>query len=186
MPDHVHLCIEIPPTYAVASVIGYLKGKRAIAIAQQFAGRDRNCAREYFWARSYAVSTVGFELEQGRAYIQPETAEEAAAAGQAQFLSLGAQPFSPPRLASERQAARGEDRLRLPLQRPPRVVQEGPCVAPIIIYILADAVSTPGALLRVHQVHQSRSETEASEQPQRLHDRHLLVRVDGLRKPRGG
>ena len=35
MPDHVHMCIAIPPKYAVASVIGFLKGKSAIAIARQ-------------------------------------------------------------------------------------------------------------------------------------------------------
>ena len=72
MPDHVHMCIEIPLKRAVASVIGYLKGKSAIAIARQFAGRDRNFAGEHFWARGYAVSTVGFELEQGRAYIREQ------------------------------------------------------------------------------------------------------------------
>ena len=72
MPDHVHMCIEIPPKHAVASVIGYLKGKSAIAIARQFAGRDRNFAGEQFWARGYAVSTVGFELEQVRAYIRDQ------------------------------------------------------------------------------------------------------------------
>ena len=27
MPDHVHMCIAIPPKYPVASVIGFLKGK---------------------------------------------------------------------------------------------------------------------------------------------------------------
>jgi putative transposase len=26
MPDHMHMCIEIPPKYAVASIIGFLKG----------------------------------------------------------------------------------------------------------------------------------------------------------------
>jgi putative transposase len=39
MPDHVHMCIEIPPKYAVSSVIGFLKGKSAIAIARQFRGK---------------------------------------------------------------------------------------------------------------------------------------------------
>ncbi len=29
MLDHVHMCIAIPPKYAVASVIGFLKGGRA-------------------------------------------------------------------------------------------------------------------------------------------------------------
>ncbi len=27
MPDHVHICIAIPPKHPVASVIGFLKGK---------------------------------------------------------------------------------------------------------------------------------------------------------------
>ena len=63
MPDHVHICIEIPPKYAVASVIGSLKGKRAIAMARQCAGRDRNFAGEHFWTRGYAVSTGSFALE---------------------------------------------------------------------------------------------------------------------------
>ena len=27
MPDHVHMCIAIPPKYPVASVIGFLKGE---------------------------------------------------------------------------------------------------------------------------------------------------------------
>ncbi len=34
MADHVHMCIVIPPKHAVASVIGFLKGKSAIAIAR--------------------------------------------------------------------------------------------------------------------------------------------------------
>ena len=28
MPDHVHMCIAIPPKHPVASVIGFLKGKQ--------------------------------------------------------------------------------------------------------------------------------------------------------------
>ena len=30
--DHVHVCIAIPPKHPVASVIGFLKGKSAIAV----------------------------------------------------------------------------------------------------------------------------------------------------------
>jgi putative transposase len=58
MPDHVHMCISIPPKYSVASVIGFIKGKSAIAIARQFQGRERNYTGEHFWARGYCVSTV--------------------------------------------------------------------------------------------------------------------------------
>ena len=72
MPDHVHICIEIPPKHSVASVIGFLKGKSAIAIARQLSRRERNFTGEHFWARGYAVSTVGFELEQVRAYIRDQ------------------------------------------------------------------------------------------------------------------
>jgi REP element-mobilizing transposase RayT len=34
LPDHVHVLIWIPPKYAVAQVVGYLKGKSAIHIAR--------------------------------------------------------------------------------------------------------------------------------------------------------
>lgn len=72
MSDHGHRCIEIPPKHAVAAVIGFLKGKSAIAIARQFSGRERNFTGEHFWAHGYAVSTVGFALEQVRAYIRDQ------------------------------------------------------------------------------------------------------------------
>ena len=79
MPDHVHMCIAIPPKYPVASVIGFLKGKSAIAVAR-LSGKERNFTGEHLWARGYAVSTVGFELEQVRRYIRDQ--EEADGAGQ--------------------------------------------------------------------------------------------------------
>ena len=78
MPDHVHMCIAIPPKHPVASVIGFLKGKSAIAIAR-LNGKERNFTGEHFWARGYAVSTVGFELEQVRTYIREQEAAEGAA-----------------------------------------------------------------------------------------------------------
>jgi putative transposase len=68
LPDHVYMYIEIPPKSAVASVVGFVKGKSAIAIARQFSGKQRNFNGENFWARDYAVSTVGFELEAVRRY----------------------------------------------------------------------------------------------------------------------
>ena len=68
--DHVHMLIRIPPKHAVSEVIGYLKGKSAIAIARQFSGRKRNFNGECFWARGYSASTVGYDQESIRAYIQ--------------------------------------------------------------------------------------------------------------------
>ena len=49
--DHVHMLIKIPPKYSVAEVVGYLKGKSAIAVARQFGGRQRNFNGERLWAR---------------------------------------------------------------------------------------------------------------------------------------
>lgn len=68
--DHVHMLISIPPKYHVSEVIGYLKGKAAIAVARKFGGKTRNFNGERFWARGYAVSTVGFNKEQIVAYIK--------------------------------------------------------------------------------------------------------------------
>lgn len=70
--DHVHRCIEIPPQHAVASVIGFLTGKSALAIARRVQEKERNLTGEHFWARGYAVSTVGFELESVKKYIREQ------------------------------------------------------------------------------------------------------------------
>jgi len=35
MKDHIHMCLSVPPKFAVSNVVGYLKGKSAIAIARQ-------------------------------------------------------------------------------------------------------------------------------------------------------
>ena len=68
--DHVHMLIRIPPKYSVAEVIGYIKGKSAIAVARQFNGRQKNFSGEKLWARGYAVSTVGFEESAVKEYIK--------------------------------------------------------------------------------------------------------------------
>ena len=72
MRDHVHMCIEIPPKHAVSSIIGFLKGKSALAIARPFSGKQRNFNGENFWARGDAVSTVGFEEEAICRYIREQ------------------------------------------------------------------------------------------------------------------
>src|SRR5664280_256108 len=51
MSDHVHMCISIPPKYAVSNVVGFIKGKSAISIARQFMGKTKNFTGENFWAR---------------------------------------------------------------------------------------------------------------------------------------
>ena len=78
MPDHVPMGIAIPRKPPVASVLGCLKGKRAIAVARM-CGKERNFTGEHFWTRGYAESTVGFELEQVRQSIREQ--EEAGGNG---------------------------------------------------------------------------------------------------------
>lgn len=77
MPDHIHMCVSIPPKYAVSNVVGYLKGKSAITIARRFGGRTKNFTGEVFWARGYYVSTVGLDEAMVRAYIRNQEQEEA-------------------------------------------------------------------------------------------------------------
>jgi putative transposase len=78
LADYVHMCIEIPPKHAVASIIGFLKGKSAVAIARQFGGQRQTFTGAHFWARGYAVSIVGYELEQVRGYIREQEVEDQA------------------------------------------------------------------------------------------------------------
>ena len=76
MPDHVHMMISIPPKYAVASVVGYIKGKSAIHIARTFGERKRNFSGQSFWARGYFVSTVGRDEQVIREYIRHQESED--------------------------------------------------------------------------------------------------------------
>ena len=78
LTDHVHMCIEIPPKHAVASIIGFLKGKSAVAMARQFGGKLQHFTGAHFWARGYAVSTVGYELEAVKRYIREQEADDQA------------------------------------------------------------------------------------------------------------
>jgi len=76
LPDHVHILISIPPKYAVAQVVGYLKGKSAIHIARAYLGRRKNFVGQHFWARGYYVSTVGKDEETTRNYIKKQEKED--------------------------------------------------------------------------------------------------------------
>ncbi len=60
MPDHVHLCLSIPPKYSVAHTIGFLKGKSAVRIHRELL-REPRMTGLHFSAAGYCVSTVGLE-----------------------------------------------------------------------------------------------------------------------------
>ena len=73
--DHVHMLLSIPPKYSVSEVMGFLKGKSAIAIARNYMGK-KNLRGESFWARGYLVSTVGARESVIREYIQKQETED--------------------------------------------------------------------------------------------------------------
>ena len=75
MQDHVHMLLSIPPKYSVSKVVGFLKGKSAIAVARLF-GRRRNFVGQSFWARGYFVSTVGRDEAMNRDYIKNQEKED--------------------------------------------------------------------------------------------------------------
>jgi len=74
--DHVHMLVSIPPKYAVAQVLGFIKGKSAIHIARTYLGRRQNFTGQHFWARGYYVSTVGRNEVAIREYIKKQEAED--------------------------------------------------------------------------------------------------------------
>ena len=76
MPDHIHMCLSIPPKYSVSSVVGFLKGKSAVWIFREYEGRRRNFGGMHFWATGYFVNTVGRDEETIRHYIRNQEAED--------------------------------------------------------------------------------------------------------------
>ena len=69
MPDHVHMCVSIPPKFSVSNVVGFIKGKSAVRIHRELL-TVRRMTGLHFWARGYCVSTVGLNEEQIRNYIR--------------------------------------------------------------------------------------------------------------------
>jgi putative transposase len=70
MPDHIHMCISVPPKYSIAMTVGYLKGKSAIRIHREILKATKGFTNKNFWTRGYCVSTVGLNEQQIRDYIK--------------------------------------------------------------------------------------------------------------------
>ena len=71
MPDHIHMCLRVPPKYSIAFVIGFLKGKSAILIHRKIL-MTKKVTGLHFQARGYCVSTVGLDEETIRKYIRDQ------------------------------------------------------------------------------------------------------------------
>ncbi len=57
--DHVYMRIKIPPKYSVAQIMGYLKGKSAFMIFEQFSNVKYKFGNRHFWCKGYFANTVG-------------------------------------------------------------------------------------------------------------------------------
>jgi putative transposase len=76
MKDHIHLCLSIPPKYAVSAAIGVLKGKSAAEVLSFGTQNNRMVRGRQFWARGYCVSTVGLDEHTIREYIRNQEVED--------------------------------------------------------------------------------------------------------------
>jgi putative transposase len=76
MPDHIHLCVAIPPKYSVANIVGILKGKSASEVMSFGTRQNRQVRGRRFWARGYCVSTVGLDEATVREYIRHQEEED--------------------------------------------------------------------------------------------------------------
>lgn len=74
-PDHVHMCLKIPPKYSVSHAIGFLKGKSAVRIHREILD-NKKVTGLHFWARGYCVSTVGLDEETIKKYIREQEDNE--------------------------------------------------------------------------------------------------------------
>jgi putative transposase len=75
-PDHVHLLVEIPPKYAVSTILGFLKGKLACKLFERYPHLGRKYWGRHLWARGYCVSTVGIDEEMIRQYVRWQEKQE--------------------------------------------------------------------------------------------------------------
>ena len=74
--DHIHMLLEIPPKIAVSSFAGYLKGKSALMIYEQFPNLKYKYRNREFWCRGYYVDTVGKNAKKIEEYIRNQLEED--------------------------------------------------------------------------------------------------------------
>ena len=74
--DHIHMLLEIPPKYAVADIMGYLKSRSTLMIFDRHANLKYKYGSRHFWAKGYFCDTVGKNEKVIREYIQTQLQED--------------------------------------------------------------------------------------------------------------
>ena len=75
-PDHIHMLLEIPPKYAVADIVVYLKSRSTLMIFDRHANLKYKYGSRHFWAKGYFCDTVGKNEKVIREYIQTQLQED--------------------------------------------------------------------------------------------------------------
>jgi putative transposase len=75
LPDHVHLCLSIPPKSSVAHTVGFLKGKSAVRIHRELL-HERRMSGLHFWAAGSCASTVGLDEARVRQDLREQEEQE--------------------------------------------------------------------------------------------------------------
>jgi putative transposase len=70
MPEHLHIILDIAPNRRVSEVIGFLKGKSALAIFKKFPVMRKKYWGMHYWSPGYCVSTIGYNEEDIRNYVR--------------------------------------------------------------------------------------------------------------------
>jgi putative transposase len=75
--DHVHMVVVIPPKYAVARVVQYIKSHSAKALKEKFPFLKKvYFSREGIWSRGYCVSSIGLNEKEILAYVEHQEKED--------------------------------------------------------------------------------------------------------------
>ena len=75
--DHVHMVIVIPPKYAVARVMQYIKSQSAKALKEKFPYLQRiYFSKGGIWSRGYCVSCIGLDEKEILAYVEHQEKED--------------------------------------------------------------------------------------------------------------
>ena len=75
--DHVHMVVVIPPKYAVARVVQYIKSQSPKALKAKFPFlKKAYFSREGIWSRGYCVSSIGFNEKEILSHIKHQEKED--------------------------------------------------------------------------------------------------------------
>ena len=84
------MLLEIPPKFAVSSVVGYLKGKSSLIIYEKWGNLKFKYRNREFWCRGYYVDIAGKNTSKIAQYIRDQLKKDA----EESQLTLDLDPFT--------------------------------------------------------------------------------------------